>query len=336
MKQIFFVLFTLLLVSCAHDGKRVSGNSSGASFDAELSGFEYPYPVKFFTTMVQDESVNIAFMDESKTASPVKTVVLFHGKNFSGFYFSKIMNDLLDLNYRVIAIDQIGFGKSTKPKNIQYTFQILAKTSNDVLKSIKASKFTLVGHSMGGMLATRYALMYPSDVVKLILVNPIGLEDYKVLTTYKSIDELYQMELKSSKEKIIDYQKVYYYDGQWNEEYEKLIIPAVGWLNHSDYPQIALNAAKTSELIYTQPVVYEFKHLQMPVTLINGNRDKTAPGKNWAPKANQALMGNYPKLGREVAKMIPKGKLVELKGLGHVPFLEDYATFMKSFLAEFR
>ena len=72
----------------------------------------------------------------------------------------------------------------------------------------------------------------------------------------------------------------------------------------------------------------------MPVTMINGQRDKTAPAKAWASPENQKIMGNYPKLGQDVIKMIPKGKLIPMKGLGHLPFVEDFEGFMKLFVAE--
>ncbi|WP_252499309.1 alpha/beta fold hydrolase, partial [Escherichia coli] len=43
------------------------------------------------------------------------------------------------------------------------------------------ARASVIGHSMGGMLATRYALLYPRQVERLVLVNPIGLEDWKAL-----------------------------------------------------------------------------------------------------------------------------------------------------------
>ncbi len=50
----------------------------------------------------------------------------------------------------------------------------------------------LVGHSMGGMLAVRYALMFPQDLRSLSLVNPIGLEDWKALgVPWRSVDAWY-------------------------------------------------------------------------------------------------------------------------------------------------
>lgn len=333
MKKIICLLSLALLASCATK-KVVTAEKSPTGFDAVLSGYNYPFPVSSYAFETQGQKLQMSYMDIKPGTDVKKTVVMFHGKNFGGFYFEPIVKELIGKGFRVIVPDQIGFGKSSKPEHFQYSFQLLARLTDDLLKQLGAQEFTLVGHSMGGMLATRYALMYPEKVKKLVLVNPIGLEDYKLLAPYKTVDELYAGELKNNEDKIRDYQKAAYYDGNWKTEYEPMIVPAVGWTKGPDHALVARNAALTAELIYTQPVVYEFKKLKMKTTLINGDRDKTAIGKAWASPENQKIMGNYPKLGPEVAKMIPQGKLISMKGLGHVPFVEDFSGFMKLFVPE--
>ena len=91
------------------------------------------------------------------------------------------MRALVAAGYRVVAPDQIGFCKSTKPERYQYSFQQLAANTHALLASLGARSVVLIGHSTGGMLAARYALMYPDEVSALVLVNPIGLEDWKAL-----------------------------------------------------------------------------------------------------------------------------------------------------------
>lgn len=338
MKKFYYVALLALFVSCkSMPTKQVEAEQTDkkiVSYDAELSGFQYPYPTSTFSFESQFQKMQMTYMDVKPAGKSVKTVVLFHGKNFSGYYFEPIIKQLVGRGMRVIVPDQIGFGKSTKPNSYQYSFHVLAQNTKKLLESIGVENFTLVGHSMGGMVATRFALMYPESVQKLILVNAIGLEDYKVLTPFKGFDELYSGELENNEDKIRNYQIQFYYDGKWKEEYEPMIQPAIGWTNGPDKALIAKNAAMTSELIYTQPVVYEFKQLKMPTTIINGLRDKTAPGKAWAPKENQTLMGDYPRLSRKVTRMIPNGKLVALDGLGHMPFVEDFERFMKVFVPE--
>ena len=67
-----------------------------------------------------------------------------------------------------------------------------------ILKRSQSSKIHWVGHSMGGMLATRFALDYRERTAKLILLNPIGLEDYLLYTRYPSIDATRSAALRRS------------------------------------------------------------------------------------------------------------------------------------------
>lgn len=98
-----------------------------------------------------------------------------------------------------LLFGQIGFGKSSKPSQYQYSFHQLVQNTKQILDELKIDKeINVLGHSMGGMLATRFALMYPETTEKLILENPIGLEDYKTLTPYVSVDKMYQNELKQT------------------------------------------------------------------------------------------------------------------------------------------
>jgi pimeloyl-ACP methyl ester carboxylesterase len=244
-------------------------------------------------------------------------------------------NDLAKDGYRVVIPDQIGFGKSSKATNIQYTFQLLAQNTKAVLDELKITKVNVLGHSMGGMLATRFALMYPDMTEKLILENPIGLEDWKTVVPYQSVDDWYQQELKQDYQKMKDYQLTFYYGGQWKPEYDKWLEIPAGWRLNKDYPVIAKASSLTYDMIFTQPVVYEFENLTMPVLLIIGQRDKTALGKSKAPKEVQETLGNYPALGKATAQKIKNATLAELDNVGHMPHIEAYDRFiepLKAFL----
>lgn len=297
--------------------------------DAELKTFTYPFPVKYFQVKVKDQKYKMAFMDLKPTGESKGSIILLHGKNFSGNYWKKTANDLVKNKYRVLIPDQIGFGKSSKPDSFPYTFQFLASLTNDLAREQGINDYILVGHSMGGMLATRMALMFPEQIKKLVLVNPIGLEDWKTKIPYKTVNELYQSELKNDETKIREYQKVSYFDGQWKPEYESGIEIAVGWTKHKDFPKIAWNAALTTDMVFTQPVVYEFKNLKMPTLLLLGTRDRTAVGKGWADPSIKESLGRYDLLGKEVIKFIPQGTLIELPGIGHMPQIETYDTYIK-------
>ena len=303
------------------------------SLGINLENVEYPFPVHYIRLQIQGEALKMAYMNIPAEKPNGKTVLLLHGKNFNGAYWEQTAKDLVQNGYRVVIPDQIGFGKSSKPQRIQYTFQLLAQNTMAILDSLGVAKACVLGHSMGGMLATRFALMYPARVEKLILENPIGLEDWKVKVPYQTVDDWYQEELKQNYAKIKQYQLANYYDGKWKPEYDRWAQLLAGWTTNIDYPKLAWNSALLYDMIFTQPVCYEFENIQMPTLLLIGQRDKTALGKNKAPEEIRNTLGNYPALGKITAQKIKNSQLVELEQVGHMPHVEAYERFISPLLA---
>ena len=300
--------------------------------DINLENYEYPYEVNFLDIKAQQSTHIMAFMYVKAKKPNGQTVVLLHGKNFNGAYWETTIDTLRKSGFNVLVPDQVGFGKSSKPEYFQYTFQQLAENTRKLIDTLQIEKATILGHSMGGMLATRFALMYPEKTEKLVLVNPIGLEDWKLKIPYQSINDWYEVELKKNYEGIKQYQKESYYAGEWNEDYAEWAKLLAGWTLNEDYPLIAWNAALTYDMILTQPVVYEFSRLQVPTLLIIGTRDRTALGKNLVSKEVRETMGLYDQLGKETAKKIPDAKLVEIPNTGHLPHIEAFEKFTEALL----
>jgi pimeloyl-ACP methyl ester carboxylesterase len=276
----------------------------------------------------------MAYMDLRPEKAARATVVLLHGKNFSGAYWKQTAEALRDAGYRVVMPDQIGFGKSSKPEHYQFTFQQLASNTRALLQSLGIKKAHILGHSMGGMLAARYALMFPSEVQSLTLLNPIGLEDWAAMgVPYSGIDVWYQQELQQTPEKIRAYQLESYYDGKWRPEYDPWVEMLAMFINSSDYKRMAWDQALTTDMIFTQPVVYQFSQIKAPTLLIIGQRDRTALGKNLVPEKTRKILGNYPALGRKAAAAIPNATLVKLDEVGHLPHIEAFPKFIEPLLS---
>ena len=109
-----------------------------------------------------------------------------------------------------------------------------------------------------------------------------------------------------------------------------------GWTLNSDYETIAWNAALTYEMVFTQPVVYEFEKVSVPTLLIIGTRDRTALGKNLVSDEVRKTMGLYDKLGKATQQKIPNSQLVEIPNTGHLPHIERFEKFiapLKTFLS---
>jgi pimeloyl-ACP methyl ester carboxylesterase len=304
-----------------------------AAYGPELQGFEYPYPVALFQFSSQQQNLHMAYMDVPAPHGDGRTVVLLHGKNFCAATWRETIAVLTGAGYRVIAPDQIGFCKSTKPRHYQYSFQQLARNTHALLRSLGIPRATLVAHSTGGMIAVRYALMYPGETEQLVLVNPIGLEDWKALGVPSlSLEEWYARELKTSAATIRNYERATYYAGNWRPEYDPWVGMLAGLYAGAGKELVAWNSAAIYDMIYTQPVLYEFPSITVPTLLMIGDKDTTALGKDFSPPAVSASLGNYPVLGKRAAAQIPHARLVEFPELGHAPMIQDPAAFHKALL----
>ncbi|WP_445357846.1 alpha/beta fold hydrolase [Microbulbifer sp. ANSA002] len=329
----FAILFSILLSQVT-----LAADNPIQPQDKLLSDYEYPYPVKTLELSKLSQPVAMAYMDISanKLVPTKGTVLLLHGKNFSGAYWKDSIAALTEQGYRVIAPDQIGFGKSSKPL-MQYNLHGMATDTKFLLDKLKVDQVSVVGHSMGGMLATRFSLMYPEMVRKLALVNPIGLEDWKRVVPYEPLEQAILREQAQTPEGIKSYMSRVYFDGKWRKSYDSLLDIQAGWSLGPDSKHIAKIDALTSEMVFTQPVIYEFADLTVPTLLIIGTRDRTAIGRARAAEPIKKTLGRYDLLGKKAAAIIPDAKLTELDGVGHIPQFEafnDYFEPLSQFLNE--
>ena len=178
----------------------------------------------------------MAYMDVKPKEANGKSVVLLHGKNFTGAYWEQTANELAKRGYRVIIPDQIGFGKSSKPEFYEYSLQQLAHNTKSLLDSLTIKQANIIGHSMGGMIAMRFTLMYPEYVSKLILEDPIGLEDWQQFMPYISLDTWIKKEMTISMESMRKYQSKSYYDDKWKPEYDQWLELQANPLRSPNYP----------------------------------------------------------------------------------------------------
>ncbi len=299
------------------------------SFPAISQDIQYPFPVQYFNLNLEGQSVQMAYMDVKPDSPNGRNVLLFHGKNFNGFYWKDVIPFLAKAGFRVIVPDQVGWGKSSKPV-VHYSFFMLADNTAKLLDTLGIDKVNVIAHSMGGMLATRFTIMFQKRVEKLIYENPIGLENYADFVPYKTINELYKGELGNTYESIKNYQQTYY--PQWKEEYEPYVAAQAAQLKDPEYSRIAFVNALTYQMIYEQPVVYSFDSIHVPTLLLIGQADRTVVGKKNLTEEQKKIHGNYPALGKKTHAAIRNSKLVELPGVGHIPHIQALAEFKKNVL----
>jgi len=315
MKILFLILFTALML-----------DPFSITY-AETTDVEYPYPVSYLDITIESVPVRIAYMDVKPAAANGRTVMLLHGKNFNGYYWKDVITSLSDSGFRVVVPDQAGWGKSGYP-DIHYSFHLMSWTMKKLLDTLGVDKTDIIAHSMGGMLGTRFTLIYPATVNKLILENPIGLEDYKTFVPYRTIDQQFKNEAATNYESYKKYQQTYY--PLWKPEYEQFVQAQADALSNPDFERIAFVNAVTYQMIYEQPVVHEFKDLKVPVCFLIGVEDRTIVGKGLLTKEMQESRGRVAELARELTIKIPVAEIIEFTGVGHIPHIQEFGLFMNA------
>ncbi|MDB6123512.1 MAG: 2-hydroxy-6-oxo-6-phenylhexa-2,4-dienoate hydrolase [Pedosphaera sp.] len=325
----FIFCAAMLILSCNFAGAQIV-DKPDKPMGIALEELSYPHPVHFLNFKFRGEDARMAYMDVKPSGnSSGRVVLLFHGKNFFGEYWSNTIAVLANAGYRVVVPDQIGFGKSSKP-DIHYSFHEMAAQTKELLEQLGISRVAVVGHSMGGMLATRFALLYPESVTELTLEDPIGLEDYREKVPFLELQRVYAGNLKATEESIRNYFKTYFVT--WKPEYEKYVQAQCRQTLSGEYPRLAWSSALTEEMIYEQPVCHEFQLLKPKTLLIIGQSDRTTIGRNRVSAEVLKTLGQYPELGRKTAKIIPNGRLVEVPQVGHIPHLEAPEIFHRELL----
>ncbi|OTA52245.1 alpha/beta hydrolase fold domain-containing protein [Hypoxylon sp. EC38] len=335
-----FTLVTAVLAqyvaSTHHVTTQHLGSIRNVPSDGDLNGsnFTYPFPLKMYSFTSQLQEVEMAFMDVAPTVKPNgKVAVCLHGKNFCGPTWETTARKLAGIGYRVILPDQVGFCKSSKPKSYQYTLQQLSFNTKDLLEALDIENVTVIGHSLGGMTSIRFGLIFPDIVERLVLVNPIGLEDWRALgVPYKSVDDLYALEAASNYTLIRGYEQPTYYVGHWEDSYDVWVNMLVNIYKGSEGTTFAFNQALVTDMAFSDPVVYEFGSLKPRTLLVVGDKDNTALGKQWSPPEVQAKLGHYAVLGKQAVATMPNADLLEFRDLGHAPQIQEPDRFHDALL----
>ena len=293
-----------------------------------LEDYEYPYPVSFLPLSNDLQPVTMAYMDIPPSTEPNgATVVLMHGKAFGGYYFRTVIEALISSGYRVVAPDQIGWGKSSKP-DIHYSFQLLAANTTALVDHLGVGRVAVLGHSTGGMTATRFTLMNPGRVTHLVLEDPLGLADYRTGIPPQSEETLFQHELHwTNPATIRGYVKGYFVNPDpmvWEPLADVLVRVTLS----PDYPRWARAAALTFQMIYQQPVRYEYQQIAPPVLLVVGAEDHVVPLGQYAQPAEAARLGDFTGLSAAAANDISRASRVVIPDCGHIPHLEQPGKFL--------
>jgi pimeloyl-ACP methyl ester carboxylesterase len=324
----FLAMTTGLCVRALHSAAcaliAIVASADPTSADPMLADFAYPYPVAQHGFRAQEMDLTMAYMDIAAPKPNGQTVVLLHGKNFCGATWEGVIQAITDAGYRAVIPDQIGFCKSDKPRDYTYGLHELAANTQGLLRKLGIAQPILIGHSMGGMLAIRMAMSFPDQVGGLILLNPIGLEDWRAKgVPERTLDELFATERTTDAARIKAYQQKVYYDGRWTPAYDRWVGMLASMYSGPDGDTVAWAQAKTSRMVFSDPVIHELERIQAPVALLIGGKDTTAIGRDRVGPEIAATLGRYPELARGASARFKNLSDLQIwPDLGHSPHIE--------------
>ena len=171
MKNLFFLLFAIIVLSCNNQSKQTEVSVNKDLYDEVQTGGVKVIPIK-----TAKGTFNI--WTKSIGNNPkIKLLLLNGGPGATHEYFECFENFLLPENVELIYYDQLGCGLSDNPKDTSmWDLGRFVEEVEQVRTALNLNKdnFYLLGHSWGGILAMQYALKYQDNLKGLIISNMVS------------------------------------------------------------------------------------------------------------------------------------------------------------------
>jgi pimeloyl-ACP methyl ester carboxylesterase len=241
------------------------------------------------------------------------TVLMLHGIGGGHLAFAPQVETLASSGYRAVAWDMPGYGRSAPIE--PYTFKGLAQSCITLIESLSCGGVTLLGHSMGGMVAQEVVARRPELVNKLILCG--------TSPSFGNSEGNWQREFIAQRTAPLD-------AGKSMAELAEMLVPQMvgpgslpegvrlATLCMSQVP--ASTYRRALEALVTFDRRADLKRIQSPTLLVAGELDRNAP----------------PPVMKKMADVIPNSSYLRMRGVGHLQNLEapdDFDALVLNFLA---
>lgn len=279
---------------------------------------EYPFAVHK-AQLAAD--LTVAYVDEGNKNLPAeKTIILIHGL---GSYLKAWNRNIPELakDYRVIAIDLPGYGKSGKaphPGTMTWYASVVVK----LMDHLNLEKAWIGGHSMGGQIAMVMSLYHPEHVQGLILAAPAGFEAFT-----KGQKQWFRnvMTLDGVKKTPVDdiQNNLYYNFYQMPSEAEFMITDRIMMRHASDFDAYCYAVVQSVNGMVDEPVLPFLDKINKPTLIIFGENDNLIPNRFLNPGRTRDVAENG-------HKRIKNSQLVMIPQTGHFVQFEGHETFNKA------
>jgi pimeloyl-ACP methyl ester carboxylesterase len=267
----------------------------------DFTKLEYPFPTK---TIELSGGVQLAYTDEG---TGTETIIFVHGL---GSYLPAWKRNVEDLRsqYRCIAIDLPGYGKSSKaeyPISMTFYADIIA----ELITKLGLQSAILCGHSMGGQISMTAALKYPQKVKKLILCDPAGFEAFSEgeKQWFREVVTAAGVKLTSPSQIRTNLISNFY---TMPPEAEFMITDRVLMRGMKQFDWYCWSIVKSVQGMVNEPVVERLALITQPTLILFGENDNLIP--------NPFLHGGKTEgVAKAGAAKIPTNKLVMIPRCGH-------------------
>ncbi len=270
-----------------------------------LEDVPYPHPVRFLERELYGQVVRLAYMDVAPAGpSNGRAVVLLHGGSYYGWYWKDSIEALRGEGYRVVVVDRLGWGRSSKPI-IPYSINLHAANTNAILEALGITEAAIVGHSIGGQEASRYAFLYPDETTHLVMVNPVGLGDSRYGREWEEPSgEAGSPDMTAVYTSILrrEYTRVV----QWKPEFLEHVRIAYGNYLSGEWPRLSLVRAMAGDARGIDTVVHDWPQMSTRTLILSGAQDGP----------------DFPELAQAAVDALQNGELILFADAGHNPHLE--------------
>lgn len=272
-----------------------------------MEEIEYPYPVEYMDIELYAQDVRIAYMDVAPVGpANGQTVLFLHGGSYYGWYWEEQIRALTNEGFRVVVKDRLGWGKSSKPI-LPYSHSLHAHNSAMLLEHLGVERAAVVGHSIGGQMATRFTFLYPDMVTHMVMVNPVGITDNRPGRGFRPMDPddidptpdlqaAYDSDVRTDTRRYVT----------WKPEYLEHLRIRHGVRMSADYPRLAYVRRLGGNLRSIDSVVDDWPHITTKAMFLGGEEDGA----------------DFPENARRVVEALPNAELVLIPNVGHNPHEE--------------
>ena len=241
------------------------------------------------------------YLDPNPNGSPL--VLFLHGLGADSEMWVYQLAELAKSGMRPVAVDLPGFGK-TPMENGQWEIETICRDLASWLKQLTSEKKMVVGLSMGGVIAQRFAIANPAEVNRLVLASTFAtLRPTNMQSWFYLLKRSGTVLLKGSAAQA-ELVANHLFPEASQAVYRQMVIDKI---RQAD-PRAYRKAMRSLVLFDNRR---QLKNLTMPVLVITGARDGTV-----SPTAQTALAG-----------FIPRSQHVVIPGAGHAVNVDQPILF---------